>query len=141
MYSKLDMAYKKKMERYNKIEEIFNDYNSIIYLEYASTLFDISNRGGYERMAPLDNVFYKNREINLEKFKNKVVKINGSIYCQIEKDNINNRNECFDIFTKITKEHLKILEEKTLKVNIKEIEYINNGEVLCSRRSHNTTRG
>ena len=85
-------------------------------------------------MKALDNVFYKTTEIDLGKFKNKVVKINDNIYCQIEKNNINNRNECFDIFTKITKERTKVLDEKTLTDYIKEIKYINNDQILWELR-------
>lgn len=129
-YLKLDLDYKERLEKLDEIEKVFNDYRSIIYLEYAPTLFDISNRGGYERMTTLDNIFYKEAEIDLMRFKNKIVKINNKIYCQTEKDNINNRNECFDIFTQITKERLGTLDKKMLKGNIKEIKYTKNSQIL-----------
>ncbi|MCP1226401.1 hypothetical protein [Sebaldella sp. S0638] len=129
-YLKLDLDYKERVEKLDEIEQVFNDYRSIIYLEYAPTLFDVSNRGGYERMTTLDNVFYKEAEVNLMRFKNKIVKINNKIYCQTEKDNINNRNECFNMFTQITMERLETLDKRILKGNIKEIKYTKNGQIL-----------
>ena len=129
-YLKLDLDYKERVKKLDEIEQVFNDYRSIIYLEYAPTLFDVSNRGGYERMTTLDNIFYKEKEINLMRFKNKIVKINNKIYCQTEKDNINNRNECFDMFTQITMERLETLDKRILKGNIKEIKYTKNSQIL-----------
>ncbi|ACZ10713.1 Uncharacterised protein [Sebaldella termitidis] len=125
---KLNLKYRDERRKVEEIKEIFLEYNYIIYLKYEPTLFDISNRGGYEKVSTLNNLLYENEAIenimiSSKKLKNKKKIIENNIFCEIKEYDRKNKYECLELFSKITLEHLTKLKKITLKDNEKEIIY------------------
>ena len=122
-------------EEVNKeVNDILKKYESETYLKFKPTLFDISNRGGFEIDEALSSLLYNNQEIpkisnpSLEKLRRN---IGGEIFCKVADENdIYMINFCLSLFSKMTMKKLEDLKMIQLKDSIKEISYSDGNKLV-----------
>ncbi len=109
-------------------------------MKYEPTLFDISNRGGYELYKRLDNLIYKD-EVDKNKLSEEIKPsfsiaekflINNELHCKLDNRNWNSMNKCMHLFANITELHLENLKTIELKDNVKKIDYSYENQQLWS---------
>ena len=122
-------------EQVNKeVNDILKKYESETYLKFKPTLFDISNRGGFEIDEALSSLLYNNQEIpkisnpSLEKLRRN---IGDDIFCKVADENdIYMINFCLSLFSKMTMKKLEDLKMIQLKDSIKEINYSDENKLV-----------